>query len=152
MKISNRFTIAIHMLSLMDRLSEQDDFLCTSALMASSVNTNPVIIRRITGMLKNAGLCTVRAGTGGAYPAKDLATVSLLDVYKAVGAVEDMGLFNMHENPNPACPVGANIQEVLNEHLLEAQRAMEEYLSATSVGAVVREITARDDLKGMRQL
>jgi len=141
MKISNRFTIAIHMLALIDRLADSDQWSCTSALMASSVNTNPVVIRRITGMLKKAGLLTVRAGTGGAFPARDLATVTLLDVYRAVGAVEDMGLFNTHENPNPDCPVGAHIQAVLNDRLQQAQQALEAQLGRSTVTDVVRDIT-----------
>lgn len=141
MKISNRFTIAIHMLALADRLADSEEWLCTSAFMAASVNTNPVVIRRIAGMLKKAGLLTVRAGTGGAFPARDLATVTLLDVYRAVGAVEDMGLFNTHEHPNPNCPVGANIQAVLHVRLHQAQQAMEMQLGRTTVADVARDLT-----------
>lgn len=151
LKISNRFTIAIHMLALADRLADSDEWVCTSALMASSVNTNPVVIRRIAGMLKKAGILTVRAGTGGAFPARDLAAITLLDVYRAVGAVEDMGLFNTHEHPNPKCPVGANIQAALADRLHQAQKALEEQLGRTTVAEVVRDIAraiADSDLPG----
>ncbi|NWN80504.1 MAG: Rrf2 family transcriptional regulator, partial [Bacillus sp. (in: Bacteria)] len=41
MKISSRFTIAVHMLSLMHVRSDH----LTSEQIADSVNTNPVIIR-----------------------------------------------------------------------------------------------------------
>ena len=141
MKIRNRFTIAIHMLAMIDRFAASDEWSCTSALMAASVNTNPVVIRRISGMLKRAGLITIRSGTGGAFPARDLSTVTLLDVYRAVGAVEDMGLFNTHENPNPNCPIGAHIQSVLNDRLHQAQQALEKHLGLTSVAEVVRDLT-----------
>ena len=50
MGISSRFTVGVHMLTLLaiDRNSR-----CTSEWIAGSVNTNPVVIRRITGMLKS---------------------------------------------------------------------------------------------------
>lgn len=53
MGISSRFTVGVHMLTLLaiDRNSR-----CTSEWIAGSVNTNPVVIRRITGMLKEQDL------------------------------------------------------------------------------------------------
>ena len=56
MKISSRFSVAVHILSI---LSIEKEKLCTSEWIAGSVNTNPVIIRRVTGMLKKAGLVNV---------------------------------------------------------------------------------------------
>ena len=44
---------------------------------------------------------------------KSLHDITLLDVYHAVEVVDEGELFQMHENPNPNCPVGANIQGVL---------------------------------------
>ncbi|MDB5052891.1 MAG: putative transcriptional regulator [Bacilli bacterium] len=125
MKISSRCSIAVHILSL---LAIAKDAHCTSEWMADSVQTNPVIIRRITGQLKKAGLVNVRAGTGGAYLLKDLAEINLLDVYRAVEVVEENHLFHIHEDTNPECPVGANIQAVLQLILNRAQSAMEKIL------------------------
>ena len=42
-------------------------------------------------------------------------------------------LFSFHDNPNPDCPVGANIHGVLDEKLDKIQEAMEEELSQTSL-------------------
>ena len=49
----------------------------------------------------------------GAELAKDLSTITLLDVYKAVNVVQEKELFSIHENPNPNCPVGRNIQNTI---------------------------------------
>lgn len=68
MKISSRFTIAVHMLSLMHVRSDH----LTSEQIADSVNTNPVIIRQISRLLKKAGLIEVKRGTGGAHLLRDL--------------------------------------------------------------------------------
>lgn len=67
-KFSSRYSIAVHILSLV-ALSPTS---CTSDFIAESVNTNPVIIRRIIGMLKKAGLVHVRAGAGGPIYQRDL--------------------------------------------------------------------------------
>ena len=132
MKISSRFTVAIHVLSL---ISLNQNIVSTSEWIAESVNTNPVVIRRVMGKLKKAGLIDIRRGLGGANLQRNLEDITLLDVYKAVEVVEDGELFQMHENPNPNCPVGANIQDVLELILVRAQDAME---------AVLKEITMKE--------
>jgi len=137
MKISSRFTVAVHILSL---ISVERSTSCTSEWMAGSVNTNPVIIRRITGKLKKAGLVDVRPGTGGAYLVKSLDDITLLDVYRAVEVVEEGELFQFHEQPNPNCPVGANIQAVLELILLRAQTAMEQILSEITMKELVTDL------------
>lgn len=138
MKISNRFTIAVHMLAMM---ALGGDETLTSERMAGSVNTNPVIIRRIAGMLKKAGLIEVKAGVGGARILHDLNTITLKDVYTAVGVVDDLQLFNVHTSPNPRCPVGANITRSLNGTLAEAQHAMEAVLENTTLAQIVFTLT-----------
>ncbi|MFD0768229.1 Rrf2 family transcriptional regulator [Bacillus sp. CGMCC 1.60114] len=134
MGISSRFTVAVHMLTLLE-VDKQSR--CTSEWIAGSVNTNPVVIRRITGMLKKAGLVDVQAGKGGTSLARDLDEVTLLDVYKAVEVVEEGHLFSFHDNPNVECPVGANIQTVLEIILLQAQDAMENVLANVKVKQLV---------------
>lgn len=135
MKISSRFTVAIHVLSL---ISLNQNIVSTSEWIAESVNTNPVVIRRVMGKLKKAGLIDIRRGLGGATLQRDLEDITLLDVYKAVEVVEDGELFQMHDNPNSNCPVGANIQDVLELILVRAQDAME---------AVLKEITMEELVK-----
>ena len=54
MQISSRFTIAIHMLTCMEAF--KDEYKVTSDFLASSINVNPVVIRRILSQLKDAGL------------------------------------------------------------------------------------------------
>jgi Rrf2 family protein len=134
MKISSRFTVAVHILSL---VTIENSALCTSEWIAESVNTNPVVIRRVMGKLKNAGLIQVRRGTGGAKLHKPLNEITLLDVYRAVEVVEEGELFQFHEKPNPNCPVGANIQAVLELILNRAQEAMEKILDEVTMEELV---------------
>ena len=134
MKISSRFTVAVHILSL---VAIERSELCTSEWIADSVNTNPVVIRRLTGKLREAGLVQVRRGVGGATLQKSLDQITLLDVYRAVEVVEEGELFQMHEKPNPNCPVGANIEAVLELILLRAQEAMESVLGEITMEELV---------------
>lgn len=140
MKISSRFSVAVHILSI---VSMEKDKLCTSEWIAGSVNTNPVIIRRVTGMLKKAGLVSVNAGSGGAYLLKPIEDITLLNIYKAVDVVEEGQLFQIHEEPNPKCPIGANIQFVLEVILLKAQGAMEEVLNNVTMKDIIEGLLKR---------
>ncbi|MFY0518220.1 Rrf2 family transcriptional regulator [Lysinibacillus sphaericus] len=134
MKISSRFTMAVHILSI---LKHNPSTVCTSEYMAESVNTNPVVIRKIVSYLKKAGLVQVRRGMGGAFLLKDLHLIPLLDVYRAVEVVEEDRLFHFHDQPNPNCPIGANIQSVLELILVQAQEAMEQVLKNITMEHVV---------------
>lgn len=131
MQISSRFTVALHIFSCVDTF--KDEHKVTSDFLASSINTNPVIIRRILGQLKRAGLIEVARGTGGVTPARPLSEITFYDVYKAVDPIEDDKLFHFHEHPNPKCPVGRNIHNLLNEKLEAIQKAMEDEMRTYTI-------------------
>ena len=134
MQISSRFTIAIHMLVCMDVF--KDEYKITSEFMASSINVNPVIIRKILSQLKDAGLIEVKRGPGGATIARPLDEITFFDVYQSVECIEENTLFHFHENPNPDCPVGKNIHNVLDDKLLRIQGAMERELKSITLADV----------------
>lgn len=138
MKISSRFTISIHMLVCMDVF--KDTYKITSDFLASSINVNPVIIRNLLSQLKDAGLIEVRRGPGGAAITKPLDKVTFLDVYRAVNCVEENTLFHFHENPNPDCPVGRNIHNILDDKLIQVQSAMEQELKSITLADMGSEL------------
>ena len=123
MQISSRFTIAVHVLLCIETF--KNDYKVTSDFLASSVNVNPVVIRRLLQQLKKAGIVTVMRGTGGTDTARPTDEITLLDIYHAVECVENGELFHFHENPNPLCPVGKNIHAILDVRLRQIQQAME---------------------------
>ncbi|MCJ8014692.1 Rrf2 family transcriptional regulator [Paenibacillus sp. KQZ6P-2] len=140
MSISSRFSVAIHILCLL--AINEEKATNTSEYLAGSVNTNPVVIRKVMSMLKGAGLVHVRAGVAGAELAKTLAEITLLDVYKAVNVVAENDLFSSHEHPNPECIVGRNIQQSLTKQFSAAQKAMEHSLEIVTLADVVQDILA----------
>ena len=80
MQISSRFTVALHIFTCVDTF--KDDYKVTSDFLAGSINTNPVIIRKILTQLKNAGLITVARGTGGITVNRPLSEITFYDVYQ----------------------------------------------------------------------
>lgn len=137
MQISSRFTVAVHIFACIDTFGK--DRKITSDFLAGSVNTNPVIIRKLLIQLKNAGLITVRRGSGGAAVAKPLEDITLLDIYRAVECVENGQLFHFHVEPNKNCPVGNNIHNVLDEKLSNIQRAMETEMAKYTLAEVIED-------------
>lgn len=131
MQISSRFTIAVHILICIETFKE--DYKITSDFLASSVNVNPVVIRRLLQQLKKAGIINVKRGSGGAYIKKPLDKITLLDVYNAVECIDNGNLFHFHENPNSRCPVGRNIHSVLDRRLDSIQQAMEREMSSVTL-------------------
>lgn len=139
MQISSRFTLAVHIFACIDTF--QDDYKVTSDFLAGSTNVNPVIVRKILGQLKAAGLVEVARGSGGASIARPLDEITFLDIYRAVECVENGELFHFHENPNPECPVGKNIHLILDEKLDRVQTAMERELASITLADVKRDTT-----------
>ena len=142
MSISSRFSVGIHLLTL---LEINKDGVNSSEFLAGSVNTNPALIRKIMGMLKKAGLINVQPGIAGAELAKDLSDITLLDVYKAVQVVKDNELFSIHDNPNPQCTVGKNIQSTIEPIFFYAQTAMEKVLENVTIEDVVKDIIEKEN-------
>ncbi|HEY0154531.1 MAG TPA: Rrf2 family transcriptional regulator [Longimicrobium sp.] len=138
--ISSRVAVAVHVLAY---LAWRSDGPSTSERIAASVNTNPVVVRRIVGALRNAGMVSVQPGVGGgAVLARDPDEITLLEVYRAV---EDGGeLFSVHaQPPSRECNVGANIVEVLQGVFVRAHQAMEEVLAGVTVAQIGREVMGR---------
>ena len=147
MSISSRFAVGIHILAL---IVINKGGVSSSEFLAGSVNTNSAVIRKIMGMLKNAGLIKVRPGIAGAELTKDLSDITLLDVYKAVNVVQEKELFSLHENPNTDCLVGRNIQSTIEPLFTIAQTALEKALENVTIKDVVKDIIEKEKLNNVK--
>ena len=136
MSTNSRFAVAVHVLSLMAWSGEEP---LKSEQVAESVNTNPVVIRRMLKELAEAGLVVSQTGSlGGSRLAGDPAKTTLLDVYQAL---ECRGVFSLHRTPpSRDCPVGVNIETVLGDVLLEVDSAVERVLQNITIEDVVRRL------------
>lgn len=146
MRINTKFAVAVHVLALIE-LNNLKDIPNTSENLALSVNTNPVVIRRIIAMLKKAKLVDVKAGVGGASLKRNPQNVTWLDIYNAVKSSDDHSLFKKHENPNQKCYVGAHIHEALDGPLHAAQQEMEAKLATFTLMDAINPIAAKNGMK-----
>lgn len=131
--VNSRFAVAIHILSLIATTS--DKALLTSDFIAGSVNTNPVVVRRISSLLKKVGLISSRKGISGYELTKKPEDISLYDIYRAVE--EPKELFAIHQAPNPDCSVGRQIGTTLTDVFGSVQQAMENELRSQTLQSIL---------------
>lgn len=92
----------------------------TSHVLAKAMQTNPVVIRRVMGGLREQGFVRSEKGHGGGWTLTcDLETVTLRDIYLALGAP---GLFAIgHRSETPECLVEQAVNAALGSTIQEAE-------------------------------
>ena len=130
--------MAVHVLAV---LAYKEGDPVTSAKLAASVNTNPVIIRRLLLSLQRARLVETRKGAGsGSRLSRSPRSIDLAQIYLAV---EDADSFaSVPRKPNAACPVGKCIRETLDRVFASAQSALEGDLARTTLADVMDTVKA----------
>ncbi|GLV76869.1 Rrf2 family transcriptional regulator [Streptomyces hygroscopicus] len=140
MGLSSRSAVAIHALTMLARWGDRS---LTSAEIADSLASNPVLVRRILGSLRNAGLVWSTEGRGGGWSlARAPRDITLYDAY---AAVEEGRILSRHAHPpSDACEVGRNISALLEVEFRDAERAMEERLGRTTIAHLLRRVLANE--------
>jgi Rrf2 family protein len=130
--------MAVHVLAV---LAYKEGDRVTSRLLAASVNTNPVVIRRLLLSLQKARLVETGKGAGsGSRLSRSPARIALAEVYRAV---EEEEPFTMPPGrPNRECPVGHCIQSALEKVFASAEAAMERELAKTTLADIIRSVKA----------
>ncbi len=130
--------MAVHVLAV---LAYKDGDRVTSATLAGSVNTNPVIVRRLLLALQKAKLVETSKGVGaGSRLSRSARRINLAEVYRAVENAEAFA--KPARKPNTACPVGHCILEELGKIFASAQNAMEHDLAKTTLADVLDAVKA----------
>jgi Rrf2 family protein len=137
MAANSQFSMAVHVLTM---LAASRDENLKSDYLAGSVNTNPVVIRRIIGQLNHAKLVVSQTGAaGGTRLARCPEEITLDEVYHAVNCGE---IFALHtREPNQDCPVGRNIEAVLCGLQKEIDRSVTETLSRHTLRDLMAMVT-----------
>lgn len=132
MSDSQRFPVAAHALAyLAHKGARSPAGAVPSGVLAASVPTNPVVIRRVTAMLAKAGLIATRAGaSGGSWLTRPAEQITLDQVLRAVDGCAHLG-----SPPAGAkgCPVGEHIPRQVARVLTAADTAAAERLSRITV-------------------
>ncbi|MGN7291943.1 Rrf2 family transcriptional regulator [Rhizobium sp. SAFR-030] len=92
----------------------------TSDAIAMMLNTNPVVVRRTMGGLRDAGYVHSEKGHGGGWTlARPLADISLLDVYRAVGEPDVFAIGSAYDRPE--CLVEQAVTAAVDDALRDAE-------------------------------
>jgi Rrf2 family protein len=130
MAANTRFSTSVHTLVL---LAAEPEVQQTSEDIARKLNTNPVVIRRVLSLLRQAGLVTSQKGpSGGSKLAKPGKAIRLGDVYRAV---ERPAVLHSAKNAGEST---AKIDLVLEKVYRDAQTAMESELDSTTLSQLAK--------------
>ena len=128
--------MAVHVLAV---LAYKEGDRVTSAFLAGSVNTNPVIIRRLLLSLQRARLVDTCKGAGsGSRLNRSPGRINLAEVYRAVEEVEPFA--TPSRKPNTACPVGYCIRKELERIFASARTALERDLGKTTLADIIHAV------------
>lgn len=121
--------MAVHVLAV---LAYREGEEVTSSFLAGSVNTNPVVIRRLLLLLQAGGLVVTRKGAGaGSKLLRNPHRISMAEVYHAVETGEPFAIPS--KRPNQSCPVGNCIQASLEKVFASAEAALQAELRKTNL-------------------
>ena len=137
---NTQFALAAHALTLLGGAREGE--VLSSESMAGSIGASPVHVRRVLGVLRDAGLVTSRPGVRGGWRLAGAGCdTTLAEVWRAVQG--DDQVLGLH-GPNPDCPVGRGVQRALLTIDRRAAQAIEDELAVTTLGALVRQTAATE--------
>jgi Rrf2 family protein len=114
----------------------------TSEQLARAMQTNPVVIRRILGGLRNAGFVRSEKGHGGGWTiARDLASITMRDIYEAIGRPNLMAMGNRTEAPG--CLVEQAVNAALDTSFREAEALLLNRFDGVTLAALADDFHAR---------
>jgi Rrf2 family protein len=138
MAANTRFAVAIHAAGM---LAFGDRVLVTSESIAKSVHTNPVVVRRILGLLTRHGLVEVQMGAcGGSRLSRPPKEISLFDIYQAI---ESGSLFQVPLLEDHKCIVGRTVRPVIQEVLQKTENVFLAKLKEITLADVIELVHSR---------
>lgn len=114
----------------------------TSEQLARAMQTNPVVIRRILGGLRDAGFVHSEKGHGGGWTiARDLSAITMRDVYDAIGRPRLMAMGNRSEAPG--CLVEQAVNAALDSGFREAEALLLDRFADVTLAQLSTDFHAR---------
>lgn len=136
MPANSRLTIAIHALCWLELADRRGYPSLTSERIASSLASNPALVRKALGPLRDAGLVRTERGPGAGWSlARAANEIRLDEVYAALGEAAPFAL-HPHE-PNQVCPVGFGIRPVLADLYADADDALRRTFRRRTIASVL---------------
>ena len=137
--VNQQFTFAVH---IMTALAFSPGEVIGSQTLAASVNTNPVVVRRLLLALRDAGLIETFTGQhGGAKLRKKPSRISLVDIYDAV---EPRPVIPVNERRAlRKCHVSCNMKSIMSIVAESTEQAVRKHLRGITLAQLVRKVQPR---------
>jgi Rrf2 family protein len=134
--VNQQFATAVHILTA---LAFDKKKLLNSEVLATSVSTNPVVIRRLLSSLTKANLVTtLRGKSGGVKLAKEPSQITLKDVYLAINLSESICAST--KEPTKDCPVSCSMQAILSSISDGTQKSILKYLESQKLSDLIKKV------------
>lgn len=138
MKHDSRLSSVLHALL---HMAEHDGPM-TSEVLGQCLGTNPVVVRRTMGLLREAGLVTSDRGHAGGWRiSADLSTVTLRQLHEALGEPAIFALGNRNERPQ--CLVEQSVNAALDGAFAEAEALLLERFSEITLATLADDFARR---------
>ncbi|KAB7772859.1 transcriptional regulator [Xanthomonas sp. LMG 12462] len=138
MKRDSRLSSVLHALL---HMAEHEGPMTSDAL-AQCLGTNPVVVRRTMGYLREAGIVTSDRGHAGGWRIHaDLATVTLRQLHEALGEPALFAIGNRHESPE--CLVEQAVNAALEGTFAEAEALLLKRLSDITLADLAADFARR---------
>jgi DNA-binding IscR family transcriptional regulator len=146
MKRDSKFSGVLHILLHMCGA----DTPLTSEELAQTMRTNPVVVRRLLGGLRDTGLVRSEKGHGGGWwIACDPVATTLYDVYLAVGSPEPFAL--SHRVESPECLVERAVNASLDDAFNQAEALLLARLKDVSLASLAAQFQSHRAAHDVRQ-
>lgn len=137
--VNQQFAFAVHIMTMLAFAGTKLD----SQRLAASINTNPVVVRRLLRALQAAGLVATEAGRhGGSRLGKKPAQISLLEIYDAVEARPVIAPNERKVRKN--CVVSCNMKQVMSSVAAGAEEAVRRHLRAITLQQLLHKMARAD--------
>jgi Rrf2 family protein len=137
MKRSSRLSLALHALV---HLHQQPEESVTSSTLAQCLMTNPVVVRRVLGELREAGIVAAARGHDGGWRLQRAAAdITLRQVYAAMG--ESLLIRTESDAGDVACGIVRTVNTVMGDFLADAEALLAARLDRVSLADVATQAT-----------
>lgn len=152
MAANSQFVMATHICVAIGYLEKhatpktcENNYLVKSDIIASSVNTNPALVRRIIAKLVHANLIhSVEGRYGGFKLITTPQKISLWDIFCAIG---EQDFFALNPNsPNEKCPISRNIVNIVEEIFDEVDHQVKKKFQSIHLAQLISKIEKNEML------
>ena len=146
MKRDSRLSAVLHALLHMNERGAP----MTSEALAQCLDTNPVVVRRTMGLLREAGLVAADRGhSGGWRIVADLSSVNLRQLHEALGEPALFAIGNRNEHPE--CLVEQAVNAALDDAFEQAEALLLEKFESVTLAELAADFARRRNRSSRRK-